>query len=158
MNQSLNEFEMETHLMAETYGHRLNVAFSDYVARVEAGTGKPVTGQLLESLAANYALEAAKDVTARIMENSGKLDRNSSRPIEFSISKRRIDSAWEEMMNNFEMFPSEKFKEGLNRLLNTLSTPTEAELVSAEVVGDKKMIVRTTSDYKEIKTFLETTI
>jgi hypothetical protein len=144
--------------MAETYGHRLNVAFSNYVARVEAGTGKPVTGELLEGLAANYALEAAKDVTARIMENSRKLDHNSSRPTEFNISKRRIDSAWAEMTNSFEVFPSEKFKEGLTKLLNTLSTPTEAELVSSKVIGDDKMIVRTTSDYKEILGFLETCI
>lgn len=144
--------------MAETYGRRLNVAFSNYVSRVEAGTGKPVTGQLLEGLALNYALEAARDVTGRIMENSHKLDRKSTRPVEFSISKRRIDTAWTEMTNNFEMFPSEKFKGGLIKLLNDLSTPNEAELVSAEVVGDQKMIVRTTSDYKEILDFLESAI
>lgn len=142
----------------DTYGHRLSVAFNNYIARVEAGTKTTVTGDALEAHATNYAFEAAKDITARIMENSGKLDPKSTRPIEFSISKRRIDSAWEEMTNNPGKFPSKTFTEGLIKMLTDLSTPTEAELVSAEVIGDKKMIERTTSDYKEILDFLRTCI
>lgn len=144
--------------MVETYGQRLSVAFSDYISRVEAGTGKNVTGELLEAHATNYAFEAAKDITRSIMENSVKLDHKSTRPVEFSIAKRRIDSAWSEMGNSLAKFPSKTFTAALIKMLMDLSAPTEAELVSAEVVGNTKMIDRTTSEYKEILVFLQTCI
>lgn len=140
----------------DTYAHRLNVAFTHYVSRVEAGTGQRVTGDLLEAHATNYAFEAAKDVTGAIMDNSRKLNRKSTRPAEFAISKRRIDAAWTEMNLITGSFPSKTFTEGLIKMLTALSTPTEAELVSSEVIGDQKMIERTTSDYKEILGFLQT--
>lgn len=141
---------------SESYGHLLTVAFGNYIARYEAVTGKAVTGRPLEALAANYALEAAKDVTSRIMENSTKLDLKTTRPAEFGIAKRRILAAWASMQCSIETVPFDKFKNELIQLLENLSTPAEAELVSSEVIGDQKMIVRTTSDYKEILRFLKT--
>lgn len=141
-------------MASTTYGDQLTVAFSNYIANYEAVTASSVRGEVLEALAANYAMEAAKDVTSRIMESSTKLSAKTTRPIEFSISKRRIDAAWEKMNYRIETTPFRKFKDGLVNLLNELSTPSEAEFVSAEVIGDQKMIFRTTSDYKEILTFL----
>jgi hypothetical protein len=143
-------------MATDTYSHRLSVAFTDYVSRIEAGTGKTVDKSIIPGLAMHYAFEAAKDVTSKIMENSRKLDARTSRPTEFSISKRRIDSAWNVMKNDPTTFASKAFKTNLIKLLTTLSTPTEAEIVSAEVVGDRKMIERTTADYKEILSFLNT--
>lgn len=141
-------------MASTTYGDQLTVAFSNYIASYEAGTGASIRGEMLEALAANYAMEAAKDVTSRIMENSKKLSSKTTRPIEFSISKHRIDSAWEKMNYRIETTPFRKFKDDLVKLLNELSTPSEAEIVSADVIGDQKMIFRTTSDYKEILNFL----
>lgn len=142
-------------MASTTYGDKLTVAFSNYIASYEAGTGASVRGEMLEALAANYAMEAAKDVTSRIMENSTKLSAKTTRPVEFSISKRRIDSAWGQMNSRIETTPFRKFKADLVKLLSELSTPSEAEVVSADVVGDQKMIFRTTSDYKEILNFLK---
>jgi hypothetical protein len=149
----IETFEMEM-IVADTYENRLSVAFTDYVSRYEKGTGKPVRGILFEALAANYALEAAKDVTATIMENSKKLDPKTTRPIEFDLSKHRIESAWKEMTVEYATSPFQDFKDGLFKLLKELSTPSEAELTCSEVVGDTKMIFRTADDYRGILRFL----
>lgn len=145
-------------MASPTYGEKLTVAFSKYIAEYEAGTGKSVTGVMIEALAANYAMAAAKDVTGSIIENGKKLDRKTTRPIEFTVSKHRIDAAWRKMTSRIETTPFPKFKSDLVHLLHELSTPSEAEVIHAEVVGDQKMIERTTSEFRDILSFLKTNI
>lgn len=137
----------------KTYRQMLDETFESDLIRLKPPAESNVSPeQYRESLAVEFALTAARDVTRQLEEEGTRLIEGSLTQSAFLLASHRMRFAWAKVTTN----PPIDFQDIKNRtltLLEDLTSPPELERDQAAHLGPE-ILTATTEDFEVILEFL----